>query len=83
MGIQAFRSLSDNLWMIARDGIPQKRWLDQDGELDPPLPAMPTAFWCGSREKLAVMRERVESGEAVFHPGDSKQMVSDTHSERL
>ena len=45
--------------------------LDQDGELDPPLPAMPTLFWCGSREKLDIMRERVESGEAVFHPGDS------------
>ena len=57
--------------------------LDQDGELDPPLAAMPTLFWCGSREKLDVMRERVESGEAVFHPMDSKQMVSDTHSERL
>ena len=79
----AFRFLSDNLCMIASERIPQKRWLDQDDELDPPLPAMPTVFWCGSREKLDCMRQRVERGEAVFHPGDSRQMVSDTHSERL
>ena len=72
-GIQAFRSLSDNSRMIASTTIPQKRWLDQD----PPLPSMPTAFWCGSRQKLDVMRERVESGEAVFHPMDSKPIGGD------
>ena len=82
-GIQAFRSLSDNSRMIASTHIPQKRWLDQDNEVDPPLPSIPTHYLCGTQEKLDVMRQRVERGEAVFHPGDSKQMVSDTHSERL
>jgi hypothetical protein len=42
---------------------------------DLPLPAMPTSHWAGSREKIEVMRERAERGEAVFHPCDCKQKV--------
>lgn len=39
---------------------------------DPPLAAEPTAAPPGSLEKIEVMRERAERGEAVFHPGDAR-----------
>ena len=51
-----------------------KRLLE-DGPDDFPVPAMPTSHWGGSREKIEVMRLRVESGEAVFHPEDCKHKV--------
>ena len=41
----------------------------------PPLPAMPTSHCAGSQGKIEAMRQRVERGEAVFHPDDSKQKV--------
>ncbi len=44
-------------------------------EEDPPKPANPTGFWCGSREKLDVMRSRIEAGESVFHPLDCNRYV--------
>ena len=42
---------------------------------DPPTPAMPTSLWCGSSEKVELMRMRVESGFAVFHPSDCSRYV--------
>lgn len=48
---------------------------DSDNEDDPPPPAMPTGFWCGTQEKVDVMRDRIEAGEAVFHPDDCSRYV--------
>ena len=42
---------------------------------DLPLAAMPTSHWAGSREKIEVMRERAERGEAVFHPEDCELIL--------
>ncbi len=59
---------------------------DFDNEADPPKPAMPTGFWCGSREKLDVMRQRIEAGEAAFHPLDCNRYVprhSDAWDKRI
>ena len=42
---------------------------------DPPLPAMPTSHWAGSRAKVEIMRERVERGECIFHPHDSNVIL--------
>ena len=42
---------------------------------DPPSPKMPTAFPCGSRAKVELMRERVEAGESIFHPFDCVSIV--------
>ena len=44
-------------------------------EEDPPLPEMPTGFWCGSQEKIELMRQRVEDSESVFHPLDCERYV--------
>lgn len=42
---------------------------------DLPLPAMPTGYQCGSREKIEIMRLRAERGEQVFHPNDATDRV--------
>ena len=42
---------------------------------DPPSPEMPTGFFCGSREKVAVMRQRAEAGVGIFHDGDSIRKI--------
>ena len=44
-------------------------------EEDLPPPAMPTGFFCGSREKVAVMRDRFEAGVGIFHEGDSIRKI--------
>ena len=44
-------------------------------EEDLPPPANPTGFWCGSQEKIELMRQRIEAGESPFHPLDSEQYV--------
>ena len=41
-----------------------------------PLAAVPTSYWAGTREKIEAMRERVERGEAVFHPCDAQRKKS-------
>lgn len=43
-----------------------------DPMADPPLAAEPTNAPPGSLEKIQVMRERAERGEAVFHPHDAR-----------
>ena len=41
-----------------------------------PLAAVPTSHWAGTREKIEAMRERVERGEAIFHPCDAQRKKS-------
>ena len=48
---------------------------DEAATEEPPKPANPTGFWCGSREKLDVMRQRIENGESAFHPLDAERYV--------
>ena len=47
----------------------------EDFETDFPLPAMPTAFWCGSQEKVELMRERIAASFAPCHPLDCERYV--------
>ncbi len=42
------------------------------GEKDYSLPTVPTSCLAGSREKVEVMRKRIEARQAAFHPMDSK-----------
>ncbi len=49
--------------------------LQIDPTEDLPPPAMPTKFFCGSRDKLDVMRERFEAGVGIFHDGDSIRKI--------
>ena len=44
-------------------------------EEEPPPPAMPTGFFCGSQEKIELMRQRIEAGEAAFHPLDCERYI--------
>lgn len=39
---------------------------------DRPLPLWPTDALPGSPEKLAVLEERAQSQESLFHPGDAR-----------
>ncbi len=48
---------------------------DEAATEEPPPPANPTGFWCGSQEKIELMRQRIEAGESPFHPRDSEQYV--------
>ena len=41
-----------------------------------PLPSVPTWHLCGSREKIEILRQRVERGEELFHPEDSTAEVA-------
>ncbi len=44
------------------------------GENDYSLPTVPTSCWVGSREKIEVMRQRIEARQAAFHPMDTKYL---------
>ena len=47
--------------------------LEIDPTDEPPPPAMPTGFYCGSRSKVDAMRLRVEAGVSIFHSLDCEQ----------
>lgn len=44
-------------------------------EAEPPLAASSCGFPAGSIEKIEVMRQRTERGEAIFHPNDNKTVL--------
>jgi hypothetical protein len=46
-------------------------------EPDPPLAASSTGAIAGSLEKIEVMRQRAERGEAIFHPLDNKTIQAE------
>ncbi|MBY0523928.1 MAG: hypothetical protein K2R98_11050 [Gemmataceae bacterium] len=47
---------------------------NRDWSDDPVLPA-PTRARPGSHEKIAVLRARLERGEALHHPKDERQAI--------
>ena len=75
--IDALRELRRDL---IRERLAVRRIMEVDVEL--PLPTEPTAFWCGSRQKIEVMRLKAERGESLFHPldADSKMVRRDRYS---
>ena len=52
-----------------------RAWLAGERISDPPLPD-PTHWRPGSLEKLAILFERAERGEQLFHPSDSDGRVA-------
>jgi hypothetical protein len=44
-------------------------------EVDPPEPKESCGHPAGSMERIAAYRKRVERGEALYHPSDSKAVV--------
>jgi hypothetical protein len=44
-------------------------------ELEPDWIPAPTAAPAGSKEKVEVLRQRVEKNEQLWHPNDDKTMV--------
>ena len=44
-------------------------------ELEPDRIPTPTAAPAGSKEKVEVLRQRVEKNEQLWHPNDDKTMV--------
>ena len=69
-----FEAMRKRRRLVILDRLEAKR-LQDDGPLDFPVPKMPTGHWAGSREKIEAMRERVERGEAIFHPEDCRHKV--------
>lgn len=62
---------------LSKDPIPAPHEISEDlhkkvisKEYDPPLPKSPTPERPGSEEKIRIMCERLEAGEALFHPLD-------------
>jgi len=65
------------------------------GEIDEPregdyysMPSERTDFWAGSKEKIEIMRKRLEDGEHLHHPFDCEEIIVDkqdpvVHSLRL
>lgn len=50
----------------------------------PPLPKHPTLARAGSPEKMAVMEQRAQRGEQLFHPDDNPEQIPyDGHRGRL
>ena len=44
-------------------------------EVDLPLASSSTGSIAGSVEKIEVMRQRAANGQAIFHPGDNRDIL--------
>ena len=51
--------------------------LEMRSKVDRPDPTEPTEHWCGSAEKIEIMRLRWDRGESVFHPFDAKEICDE------
>jgi len=53
-------------------------------EQDLPLAVSSTPHPAGSVEKIAVMRQRAENGQSIFHPHDNREIrVRQSHCARV
>lgn len=50
--------------------------LEMHSKADRPDPTEPTEHWCGSADKIEIMRLRWDRGESVFHPFDAREICN-------
>lgn len=50
--------------------------MNEEDDAPRPLPAFPTRSQPGSAEKLAILIQRRERGEALFHPHDLNSQIN-------
>ena len=64
--------------------IPPSEPVKPKPELDLPLASASCPHPAGSVEKIEVMRRRAERGQAIFHPGDNRDiLVRQSHCARV
>ena len=50
--------------------------LEAHSKADRPDPTELTVHWCGSAEKIEIMRLRWDRGESLFHPFDAREICN-------
>ena len=75
--IQTSRSVMEGGYMIRFTNKQSRTYrLEAHSKADRPDPTELTVHWCGSAEKIEIMRLRWDRGESLFHPFDAREICN-------